>query len=87
MLLTAAAYQRQVAATEKKLAKFYDAASKQLDDGLELKAVFVTFNSQVERAECQAQCPKRKQPSWHHLCVGHLHLLQHCDADTVSDTC
>ncbi|KAF6256543.1 hypothetical protein COO60DRAFT_95334 [Scenedesmus sp. NREL 46B-D3] len=60
----AVAYQRQVKATEKKMAKFMEQAHGQLDAGLELKAVFVTFNTQGEASKCSAGCPKRWLSSW-----------------------
>jgi hypothetical protein len=56
----AVAYQRQVKASEKKMAKFMEQAHEQLDAGFELKAVFVTFNTQGEASKCLAGCPRRE---------------------------
>jgi hypothetical protein len=59
-VLLAVAYQRQVKASEKKMAKFMQQAHEQLDAGFELKAVFVTFNTQREANKCLAGCPRRE---------------------------
>lgn len=56
--LLAVAYQRQVKASEKKMAKFMEQAHEQLDAGFQLKAVFVTFNTQGEASKCSAGCPR-----------------------------
>jgi hypothetical protein len=58
--LAAVAYQRQVKASEKKMAKFMEQAHQQLDAGFQLKAVFVTFNTQGEASKCSAGCPRSK---------------------------
>lgn len=43
------------------MTKFLEEANKQLDTaGFELKAVFVTFNTQGECAACRAASPKRE---------------------------
>jgi hypothetical protein len=58
LYIHAVAYQRQVKASEKKMAKFMEEAHQQLDAGFELKAVFVTFNTQGEASKCIAGCPR-----------------------------
>eukprot|EP00775_Hariotina_reticulata_P011394 gene11394-11542_t len=61
----AVAYQRRVRSAQQKMAKFMQEANKQIDSsGFSLKAVFVTFNKQGERAACQAGCPKGWAGSW-----------------------
>jgi hypothetical protein len=47
---------------EKKMAAFMHEASNKLEgSGFDLKAVFVTFNTESQAEACMAACPHRKQ--------------------------
>lgn len=62
---TVVAYKRQVEKAEKKMHKFMTNAEKRIESaGFHMKAAFVTFNTQTERAICERTCPKRKGNSY-----------------------
>jgi hypothetical protein len=59
----AAAHQHKIKKMEKKMAAFMHEASNKLDgSGFDLKAVFVTFNTESQAEACRAACPHRKHP-------------------------
>lgn len=56
------AYQKRADQAERRLQEFLKNAGETIDKaGAATKAVFVTFNTQAERAACQAACPKSEQ--------------------------
>lgn len=60
-LACTAARQQKIKKMEHKMVSFMQQANQQLDSsGFELKAVFVTFNTQGQAQACLAACPRRE---------------------------
>lgn len=72
----AVAYQHRVDKAEKKLKDFMGQAEDVIKKtGCATKAVFVTFSTQMERATCEAACPKREpRQSWSGEALAHAIL-------------
>jgi hypothetical protein len=53
--------QHKIKKLEKKMASFMGQANKQLEkEGFDLKAMFVTFNTQSQLEACMSACPQRE---------------------------